>query len=556
MLASLLPFCLLCTPQGPGAVTEILPLEHLVHQRAPVTPPPWGSLLRRADDGGAIDLLAADTDAETVAAGRIAALLGDLARDALDANRLHLSELHHSLLAVGEQAEVAHAKARLRQAAAVMARPVTIELAVWDAADRESPTPFLAPADYQRFAANRSPVWRRAATVHSGDAVALEHVRWSRYVRDLDVDVAQKQTIARPAIASYGDGAHAIVRAFQLFGADEFALHVQFAVARRRGVLRTLPTGMAAAADLELPTLETDFGACSGRIANGGALAVTLRGHADSGGQHILTVRAIAKTPPAPAAQDGFGLYPCGALTSATLTQRVRFATDGSTELDGGGVGHGHVPAEQLLGFVRESLGSDGEAAGVECGGGWLFVRGGPQVLAKVDALLRGVQERLVRNAAVVHTGAFAGADGAAAAGLPALHELVLPTLLGRDLCAVRCLETNVVAELHTAIAQEAAAIDPVVQALQSGCWLSARLSPRDDQLHLQLRVVQRHTVTPQARSVMPGGGTWMPAEVAVLTTSHDGAAGNGQALDHGDGPVLTADGRSLRSQLATTVRW
>jgi hypothetical protein len=55
---------------------------------------------------------------------------------------------------------------------------------------------------------------------------------------------------------------------------------------------------------------------------------------------------------------------------------------------------------------------------------------------------------------------------------------------------------------------------------------------------------------------VMPGGGTWMPAEVAVLTASHDGAAANGQALDHGDGPPLSVDGRTQRSVLSTTVRW
>jgi hypothetical protein len=558
MTLSLLPLCLsFALPQGPAPITEVVPLEHLVQQRVPPALPPWGTMLQQPADGR-LDLLDARGDEQTIGAERIATLLGELAPAAVGSRGLQLAAVSRSLLATGEPADVAQVKERLRQAAAVLARPVTIEVAVWDAADREVPPAFLAAADWARFAGNRTPLWRRVATACGGEAVALEQVRWSRYVRDVEVEVAQKQAIARPATAAYGDGVHAVVRAFPLFGTDEFAVHVQFAVAQRRGVLRPLPTGMPAAPDLELPTLETDFGACCGRIANGGALALTLRGRADCGGQRIVTVRATSQVPPPPAVHDGFGLYPCGALTTTGLTRRLLFTGSdpfGTTD-ERSPPGHGHVPAESLAALVRAALGPEGEAAGVECGAGWLFVRGGGPLHARVDAVVRGLQDRLVRNVTIQHTGVVAGADGAAAAGAPGMHELVVPALAGRDVAVGRCLETNVVAELYTAIAQEAASLDPMVDTLQSGCWLAARATLREENVHLQLHVRQRHAAATQTRSVMPGGGTWMPTEVAVSSAGHDGPAANGQAIEHGDGPTLSADGRGQRTLLLTTVRW
>jgi hypothetical protein len=41
-----------------------------------------------------------------------------------------------------------------------------------------------------------------------------------------------------------------------------------------------------------------------------------------------------------------------------------------------------------------------------------------------------------------------------------------------------------------------------------------------------------------------------------VRATNHDGAVANGLAIEHGDGPAVTIEGRSYRSSITTTVRW
>ena len=558
MPAALLSLCLALAPAPQGPPTEIVPLDHLVQRGAEPRLPPWGTLLEQ-DVARPPNLLAAG-ESRTISTDAVVAMLQQLCRTAVEGGRLEFSVAGTALLATGEPADVAQAVGMLRHATAVLARPVTIELAVWDAADRVTPAAVLGPVEYTRFAANRAPIWRRTATAPGGEAVGLEHVRWSHYVRSLNIEVAQKVSISNPRPAAYGDGCHAVARAFPLHGVDEFALHVQFAVSQRRGVVRTLPTGMAGAADLELPLLESDFGAVSGRVANGGALAVTMRGQADGGGHRIVTARVLAAGP-AGAVHDGFGIFPCGALTSSSLVHRVRAESDGLGL--GGSIdddvdpGHGRVDAEHLAELVQKALGDDdtGRVA-VEVVAGWLLVQGPDAAQARVDALLRGVQERLLRNATVAHTGTLVLADGNAAAAVPTLHELVAPTLVGRELTLHRCLESPVVARLDSAVAQETASVVPVIETMQSGCWVTARLSPHFDGCHLRLRAQQRHGVVPQARSVMPGGGTWMPAEITRVSASHDGAVANGQALDHGDGPAVTVDGRSQRSTLATSVRW
>ena len=554
MIASLLPLCLLfssvASPQGQAPITEILPLQHFVSSHPASSVPAWGTLLQRPTEQQQRDLLQATASDCSMATEDMLNLLRETAMAEIEAGRLHINALNEALVVVGEATEVAKMRERVRLAGAVLARPLQIEFSVWDAADRETPNAFLSAADYAKFVGNRVPLARSVATARHGAAVALERMRWSRYVRDLDAEVAQKQTMTQPTTDEYGEGSHAVVRAFGLLGSDEFAVHVQFASSQRRGVVRTVQTGLPGAAEIELPLLETDCGACSGRITNGGALAVTLRGHAASGGQRIVTLRVSSRTPPAQLVQEGLGIFPCGAITDAGLGSRVPLPGAAAME-ERATPGFGHMSSEDLIQFVRDAF-----AAEASCGAGFMFVHGPSAVLAKAEAGLRELQDRLVRNVTLAHTGTLAVVDNSGTGSAPSLHELTLPTLLGRQLTMVRVLETNVIADLHPVIAQEAGILDPSVSMLQSGCWLSANVAPFEDSMHLQLRVQQLHAMPPPARSVMPGGGVLMATEVARTAASHDGPLANGQATEHGDGPAITIDGRGYRSALATILRW
>jgi hypothetical protein len=153
--------------------------------------------------------------------------------------------------------------------------------------------------------------------------------------------------------------------------------------------------------------------------------------------------------------------------------------------------------------------------------------------------------------AEVPASGAAAGSPGASP-----LHELVLPTLFGREAFAARVLETNQISGIDVQIAQEAAMLDPLVQALQSGCWLRLRVAPLGDAAHCTSQLRCTHATLPQTRTIMPGGGVWMPSELTIGGSGHTGIVRSGQAFDHGEGPPLAIEGRVCRSALVTTVRW
>jgi hypothetical protein len=552
MLAFLLPVCLSCVaapPQGGNQVSEIFPVQHLVGEAPQQPAPPWATLLERRDAN--VFLVGSWDASAAMSMETLLDVLQQLAGPATEESRLHLQQVCQSVLAVGEPQEVARVGERIRAIGAVVARPVQVEFAVWDAADRETCPPILDAAAFARFAGNRAPLAMSTTAARGGQSVSLQRLKWTRYVRDIDVEVAQKQSMTSPAVAEFGEGAHALVQVFGLLG-DEMAVHAQFAVAQRRGIVRTLQTGMVGAADLELPTLETDYGGCSGRVGNGGALAITLRGNAASGGQRILTLRVQAGPLPAATPGLGFAVLPCGALCAEGMQRLMNVPDEGDGEVSWG---CGMLEEIHVLELVRAGIGGEDVHGMLRAESGHLLVAGDDATLQRAERTLRGLQDRIVRNASIVHTGSLQPADAGAPAGPGALHELQAPTLLGRCVVLGRFLETNAITEINCAIAQEAGVLNPEVERVASGVWLCARVGQVDARAHLQLRLRNEYTPTPQARSVMPGG-VLMATERAISSFTHDGLVDNDRPTAHGDGPAITIEGRGYRSALATTVRW
>jgi hypothetical protein len=462
---------------------------------------------------------------------------------------------------LGDAALVTQVREQVETLSAIVLRPLQIEVCLWQAGTDEAPPALLRPDDWKRFVGDREPLWRCTAETQGARPVALEQQRWTRYVRDVDCEVAQKQSVSVPVTDAFGDGGRVVVTPHTLVGGDDLVLHVQFGIAHRRGVVRTLPTGVPGQADLELPLLETIYGACSGRITNGGALAVTLRGAPASGGQYVLTVRVTSRTPPTAPTLGGLVVLPCSALTSHALSQRLAPPPPSPDENDQSpaspnteeiGAGFGHIEGDVLQDLLRTSLGDQGENCELFLAGGHLFVLAAEPVRTKVEAVLLGLQERMLRTVTVRHRGRLVGTDAAATS----VHEIVLPTLLGRETTVGRVLESNVIRDLYLEIAQEASVHDPQVACLQVGSWLRVRAAPEGARLHVQMLAQCTQAPPPQLRSVVPSGGNLMPTDVASVRVQHDGPAANGQALEHGDGPTVVLDGRPMRSTLDTTFSW
>jgi hypothetical protein len=544
-------------PRGPQSVLEVIPLQHVCGWRTSLVPPQWGSMLQFADADDRPDLLNVRADGRHVDIDSAAELLSNLHMAAIEANRLHIDRQNDDLFVLGDGAEVALVRDEVQALSALLLRPMQIEVALWDAGGAVPPA-VSTPEGWAQFVANREPAWRSVAETQSARSVALDRQRWTRYVRDINVEVASKLAISHPVVDAFGEGGRVVVTPHALVGGDDIVLHVQFGLSQRRGQVRTAPTGVPGHADLELPLLETTYGACSGRVTNGGALAVTLRGEASGGGQSLLTIRVTSRTPPPTATVSGLSVLPCSALTSEALSMRLSpptpYPTDfeANTQTEEIGAGFGFIEGDRLEELLRTSLGADAEDCQMHLSGGHLFVLATDALRARVEAVLRGLQERMLRTVTVRHRGRFAGAADDAAS----LHDIVLPTLLGREATVCRVLETNAIHALWVEVAQEASILDPHVEAQQSGCWLQVRVAPEGPGMHLHLLAQVSHAPLPLSRSVVPAGGNLMPSDVTSIRTYHDGPAANDQVLDHGDGPSVLLDGRPMRSTLETRVRW
>jgi len=570
MLSILLPVLLAAPlePQQPGTAaqtsTELLPLQQLCSREDEELAPSWRSLLRYVPrHNRTANLVIASDGSGAITADGIFDVLQTIEEEALDEGHLSLTPVGDNLLAFGEAERVRGVVKRIDEATQILARPLQIEFAVWDATSRETPAAVLTAEDYQRFAANRQPMWRSIAAGRAGHAVTLRNMTWTRYVRTLEVEVAQKQTMSRPETERFAEGAHAAVRAHPLIDSDEFALHVQFVAGRPRGVLRSIQTGLPGAADIELPRLETSFGACSGRIQNGGALAVTLRGHASGGGQLILTMRAVSPQPPAELSDERTALLPVGAITSGALTQTASVPNlfeheEEAIDYEREGI-YGRIPPDQLVQLAESIIDATDQDSPwmVRFADDHLFVMAAPTSVRQIKAAIRRLQDQTVRNVQLQHVallGPQQQDDGGRLDG-PLLHELTLPTLLGREFAAVRIHETNVLAHVHVEIATEAGILAPGLDVLQSGAWLRGRAIPGVGGMHLDLDLQVADAPIPPMRSVMPGGGVLMPTTITTTRRKHDGFVANGQTIDHGDGPTVLIEGRGYSSTLSTTLR-
>lgn len=560
MLTIVLPAVLaLSAPQEPTTATKLIPLQHICRYAFDDNGLPWGSLMRFRE-GLEADFLLSDDGLGAILPDAIVETLYGFVSEAIDEERLFLQAIDNNLLVVGEPQLVARVGNHINEAAGILARPMQVELCVWDAADREPCGSILDKQAFTDFAANRTPMWRAVSTASAGQPLVVENVRWSRYVRGIEIEVAQKKTMTSPATDRYGEGGSAMVRAFSLVGTSDVAVHMQFAVGNRRGIGNALQTGMPDAPDIELPRLDSFFGTCSGRIPNGGALATSMHGNAASGGQITVTMRVTSTGSPAPLTDKRAALIPVGALISEGLNHQAALPdvhSEGdklSTEQESS---YGRIPSDNLQDLIAGVLAAADEEGDheMQMGGGYLYIRASQQGIQRARQLIKSLQDDLIRNVEIQHSADLHAVPGEAGntASREMLHSLTLPTLLGREAAVYRLHETNIVANIFVEVAPEAGSLAPSIQLLQSGTWFRARVVPAGNSLHASLDLLSVIAPIPAMRSVMPGGGVLMQAQVSSTRLDHDGILTSGTAIDHGDGPHVTLDGRAYRSMLTTT---
>jgi hypothetical protein len=553
-------------PESGKTVFETLSVQNLCATRSGIAPPIWGTMLTYEPIEGdrRLDLLEVRNEHSQFNPDQILEVLRHLHAAACDDGSLHLEMQESDLRVFGDANTVAQVRDQLRELTRLVARPLEIEAVLWDPGTMPIPEGVLSPQDYSQFAAQHKVLWRSRAEASNSEPVSLDQQRWTRYLRDVDVEVAQKAKISNPVTDAFCEGGRVVVVPHTLVGGDDLVLHAQFGLAERRGPIAVVSTGVPDQADLELPTLETYYGACSGHVANGGALAVSMTGAASNGGNRILTIRASCKVPPAAPHSLALGVFPISALCSLGLTQMltppdpypvIGDSKESAQEVANQSPGFGAMSVDSLMSLVQTAFGADAEDNFMmEETGGYLLVYAEQDKLTRVDAILRALQERILRTVTIHHQNRIARN---ASSDTPAivLHDLVVPTLFGRYATACRLLETNVIRDVYSQIAQEAAQNKPRIEALQLGSWLRARVAPDDNSIYLELQAQSAQGEVPSLRRLSPAG-TLMPPSVASTRTAHNGTVLNGQTIDHGDGPTVRLEGAAYRSELVTIVAW
>lgn len=569
MLTIALPTVLtLFAPQEPKAATQLIALQHICTHEVNQTGLPWGSLLQRHDNLHE-DLLLRNDAIGVITSKMISEALQDLTHEEIDAGRLLLQTVSSNLLMIGEPQLVTQVSNYVTEATNILARPMQVELCVWDATETSTCSSLLDKEAFADFTANRTPILRAVSTTNAGEPLVIQNMTWSNYVRSIGVEVAQKQAMSRPDTDHFGEGCSAMVRAYSLVGSSDFAVHMQFAAGKQHATTKTLHTGLPSAPDIELPHIASYFGTCSGRIPNGGALATTLRGSAVSGGQITITLRIISTGSPTSLSDKRAVLLPIGALISEGLNHQAALPnvhSEDFTQRDPARINEAAFKQKNAFGVILpdqlEDLATivlaatnDADTHQMMIEGGYIFIRASEQGCQRVEEMIKALQDDLIRNVEIHHSARLHAPTGEASGNTvhPVLHSLTLPTLLGREATAYRLLESNIAANIEIQIASEAGTLEPIMHLQQSGTWFRARTAPVGQELHASLELLSVIAPTPATRSVMPGGGVLMPARTSSARRNHNGILTNAATIDHGDGPPVTLNGQDYRSRLSTT---
>jgi hypothetical protein len=532
----------------------LVPLQALLHRPLSTAPLPWATLLRPPTEV-AVNLV--QLDGSDPFANLESEWLDPRLRDS---EGLALQREGDQLLLVGTDPALSSARDRALAVLDLLSREVRVEFAGWDASDRDTPSPVLTANDYATFAANRTPLWHCSSTLRVGGSTQLQRWRWTTYARGVDLGIAKDAVVAVPAISTFGDGGLAALLVFGLTGVDDLVVHLQYAAAQRRGLVRTQPTGTATGNEIDLPVLESYFGTASALVANGGAMAITLRGHASTGGQLVLTLRVTASPAKGEAARNQ-GVFPIGALSHPALTQGATWEHSPGDQWDGSFVvgeprfGTGAIGHEHLHDLLSSMAGLGPDEGQLKFAADHVFVYAPPAERQRVEAALRELQQRQLRTVSVQHTGSLTAPEpGASSTSVP-LFDLVGPTLLGRRTFASRCLETNAIRHPEEEVAEGTFATRPAVEPLQSGLWTSTCVTSFGERLLVDTELHCAVAATPLTRIAAATGAVFSTVERSGRDAAHRGSATLGKPIDHGDGPSLQLEGRSYRSAIATTVR-
>ncbi|MGE3173616.1 MAG: hypothetical protein AB7O97_13410 [Planctomycetota bacterium] len=500
--------------QAPQRVLEVFQRE-VLHTRRNSDLPPFGTLLPSPADGlYRLDLLGDAGNGEPRTSELPVRFLEIAHQDDFDNEGMAYDASERLLQLEARPELMQQLRGELAALDAITGRRIELRAALYELPDGAAAATVLAP---ETDARRGRLLWESRAAAKHGATVTFDAMKWTRYVQQINVEVAQKQSISNPVVAVFGEGPCVAVSAHALVDSDDVALFVQFACGTLER-LETVVTGVPEQPNLDQPLLATTFGAASARVTSGGAMQVAVGG-ATGGAPLLLVIEPRYTSPRAAAEIHGVALLPMTAMTSSALRQRRPFPDPRSHMLDnyeasfGGDDGDSPLDPDQLAEIVRRAIAQ--EEASVEPCDGFLLVRADAAARQRGATALTHLQDQLLRNVSVRCTAVLDEASGPetfAAVQVDGqgralnLHDVALPSLPGRVATLWRGREAMAISTMVPEIAQEAAIAAPVVNLRQSGLWLrfAPPTGPSGDTFDLDAQLDQQEMAP--ARSLGTGG--------------------------------------------------
>jgi hypothetical protein len=545
-------------------VLHTIPLREIVAAAPIPRPPLLGSFLSGAEATVQGNSVMSHTD--KVAARLSGEHVVEIVREGLGGaggRGVVLRTTEQMLMIAGSEDDVRRAREVVRGVGDVVGRPIRITVTVFRPGAIEEAKVVLPPGGSEPQVRGFEVLWEANTLTRSAVPVALTNERFTRFVRDLEVEVAQRADIGDPKTDVMFEGVRVVVEPHSLATNDGILLFGQIAVGERRGPVTTRSTGILDYPSIDVPLVETNCAAVSGLVEDGGGLLLTIGGSLHGGGRTAVAISARFERPRADPGSR-VAIYPTSALTTRGFDAMVATNDDDSSRLYRSTdspfpivkryqpPGFGVVDRSTLEDMATSAVaGRDGVK--VWSVGEFLAVSGDRDAQAAVASVLGQLEQQWLRTVQVdVATeqratnggdGVFRRGDANEPAGEP-LHRVSLPALLGRPHFVIRGLESTAIQDLDVEIAQRAQASDPKVVSTFSG--LVASLVPYGTErgVAADLSIDVAFVPTPIRRPVESRtGGDLYPPQTDYARFSHAGAIVLGEDRDLGDGPLVRLDG-------------
>lgn len=571
-IAFLLPFVapVLQGQEPTNRILRTIPIRDLIGVASPLSPPLLGSFLGFGNRDVTHSVLAAsDRRLSIIDVDDVQGMMvNELCPKAFEDGHVSLTRHGSVLFLTGTEAAVKEVDAALQALRRALIQPVRVRASLYRIPDARELPAFAAADALAALTAQLPLVWSAETTVNSGLQAALVADRRTRYVRDFEVEVAQSSHVGDPKVDELFEGVHLVAEPHALVGTDDLVLYGQFAFGEQHGPIETRDTGVKGYPSIDVPEVDVNSGSFSGRIANGGALLMSVRSPQGYASSLLLVVQAATVAAAQPPAAE-FAFFPITALTSDALRHYIQRARSpevldrlmlmaGDTDSDY----FGPLNTDELSSMLSEA---DDEADGLRAVHRSHVVVRGAQRIKFTNDLLRSLQQRWLTNTQVeVQTRLLPGEVGTAAlegAALTPATELLqavsFPALAGRAHVFVSGRETTAIADYDVEIAQKATANNPIIDNPFSGLIVSCLPYPEPEpgMVGARLDIDATHVpLAPRRPLEQSNGGDLQATQSSAARFTHNGGLVPGREIVFGHGPIVRVGGQGRRTQISARI--